>query len=265
MKLTLPRALLLCSALAGAAAQAQTTIDQNKALAGGITPGDAPGFPVTLSVPGSYKLMSNLIVPAGQGQGGIVITVSGVSLDLNGFGIYGQTNAGNCSGAGSTLKCKVTGGTDHGIEATVGVTDTRVQNGIVSGFGGSGIKLNERAMLTRVRTHSVGGNGISVGDDSLLAEVSAYRSMGTGISSLAGALIVDSQADGNAKNGITLGLGTSGGLVVSSRAGGNGTGGMRSFSLFTNFADNIADGAGAGATIAGGVHTTGNYCNSSPC
>ena len=31
-------------------------IDQNHALAGNITPGDGPGFPVTLSQPGSYRL-----------------------------------------------------------------------------------------------------------------------------------------------------------------------------------------------------------------
>ena len=38
-------------------------IDQNKALAGNVTPGDAPGFPVTITLPGSYRLSSNLIVP----------------------------------------------------------------------------------------------------------------------------------------------------------------------------------------------------------
>ena len=30
-------------------------IDQNKALAGNVTPGDTPGFPVTISLPGSYR------------------------------------------------------------------------------------------------------------------------------------------------------------------------------------------------------------------
>ena len=37
-------------------------IDQNRALAGNVTPGDAPGFPVTLSQPGSYRLSGNLRV-----------------------------------------------------------------------------------------------------------------------------------------------------------------------------------------------------------
>jgi hypothetical protein len=34
-------------------------IDQNKALAGNVTPGDTPGFPVIISQPGSYRLDSN--------------------------------------------------------------------------------------------------------------------------------------------------------------------------------------------------------------
>ena len=38
-------------------------IDQNHALAGNVTPGDTPGFPVTISQPGSYRLTGNLIVP----------------------------------------------------------------------------------------------------------------------------------------------------------------------------------------------------------
>jgi len=38
-------------------------IDQNHALSGNITPGDAPGFPVTISQPGSYRLSGDLLIP----------------------------------------------------------------------------------------------------------------------------------------------------------------------------------------------------------
>ena len=38
-------------------------IDQKTALAGKVTAGDAPGFPVTISQAGSYKLSSNLVIP----------------------------------------------------------------------------------------------------------------------------------------------------------------------------------------------------------
>ena len=60
-------------------------IDQNRALAGNVTPGDGPGFPVTISQPGSYKLSGNLSVPSTVRA--IEITVPDVTIDLNGFSI----------------------------------------------------------------------------------------------------------------------------------------------------------------------------------
>jgi hypothetical protein len=65
-------------------------ISQNNALAGNVTPGDAPGFPVTISVRGSYVLSSNLTVPDANTTA-IEITVEDVTLDLNGFTIQGPT------------------------------------------------------------------------------------------------------------------------------------------------------------------------------
>src|SRR5882762_4507455 len=64
-------------------------IDQNRALAGNVTPGDAPGFPVTISQPGSYRLSGNLTVPD-INTTAIQITADFVTLDLNGFSIVGQ-------------------------------------------------------------------------------------------------------------------------------------------------------------------------------
>src|ERR1700704_150875 len=63
-------------------------IDQNRALAGNVTPGDAPGFPVTISQPGSYRLSGNLTVPD-INTTAIEITAENVTLDLNGFSIVG--------------------------------------------------------------------------------------------------------------------------------------------------------------------------------
>jgi hypothetical protein len=72
-------------------------INQAAALAGGITPSDAPGFPVTLDQPGSYRLTGNLdfttISEDPFGVTGIVITAEDVSLDLGGFSVsVGDTN-----------------------------------------------------------------------------------------------------------------------------------------------------------------------------
>ena len=70
-------------------AHAQVLIDQAAVEAGGITPGDDPGFPATISVAGSYRLTSNLVVPAGVN--GIEITGENVTIDLNGFTIAGPS------------------------------------------------------------------------------------------------------------------------------------------------------------------------------
>ncbi len=70
-------------------------INQARALAGGVTTGDTPGFPVTISQPGSYRLTSGLN-STNTGVPIVRIEVSGsVKLDLNGFSITGPNE---CSG-----------------------------------------------------------------------------------------------------------------------------------------------------------------------
>ena len=63
-------------------------IDQDLALAGGVTPGDLPGFPVEISRPGSYRLSGNLRVSV-PGVHPIIIRADNVTIDLNGFTIQG--------------------------------------------------------------------------------------------------------------------------------------------------------------------------------
>ena len=49
----------------GAASDGVIEINQARALQGGVTEGDTPGFPVTISQSGSYRLTGNLTVPGG--------------------------------------------------------------------------------------------------------------------------------------------------------------------------------------------------------
>ncbi len=63
-------------------------IDHYHAMVGNITPGDAPGFQVTISQSGSYRLTGDLSVPDGNTTA-IQITADFVTLDLNGFSIIG--------------------------------------------------------------------------------------------------------------------------------------------------------------------------------
>src|ERR1700686_3824069 len=109
-------------------------INQSSALAGNVTPGDAPGFPVTISVSGSYKLTGNLTVPDANTTG-IQITADFVSIDLNGFSIIGPVV---CSGGSPVNSCNPSGSAPGISSSNAGIS---VSNGIVRGVG-AGISLS---------------------------------------------------------------------------------------------------------------------------
>ena len=132
---------------------------------GGI--GDTPGFPVTIEVPGSYVLTSNLIV-SDPNKHGISIATAPVTIDLNGFEIQGPVN---CNGLGSTLTCDA--GTGSGIRSSF--VRSSVMNGSVIKFGSDGIQLGGRYRIERVVVERNGGNGIDVSDDSVVIGCRAYR------------------------------------------------------------------------------------------
>lgn len=98
---------------AGKTADGVTIITDRDAIAGNVTPGDAPGYPVTLSVPGSYRLGSDL-VPRGTNINGIVANAPEIKVDFNGFTITGGTTALN-GVVGNFRGLTVTGGTIRGF------------------------------------------------------------------------------------------------------------------------------------------------------
>src|SRR5947208_13936545 len=95
--------LAIFTALPMYAVDGVVLINQSAALAGNVTPGDTPGFPVTISVSGSYRLSGNLTVPDANTTA-IQITADDVTIDLNGFAIAGPTVCG-----GSPTTCSTTG------------------------------------------------------------------------------------------------------------------------------------------------------------
>src|SRR5262245_3116596 len=86
-------------------------IDQKSAQSGKVTEGDAAGFPVTISEPGSYRLNSNLVVTDASVTV-IEITANDVTLDLAGFSIIGPNSCG-----GTPVVCTMSGGGGIGIKA----------------------------------------------------------------------------------------------------------------------------------------------------
>ena len=74
-----------------AAADGEVLISQASVIAGGVTSGDGPGFPLTISEPGRYRLTGNL--SPGAGADGIVIKADNVTLDLDGFALQAALTA----------------------------------------------------------------------------------------------------------------------------------------------------------------------------
>ncbi len=95
-------------ASAAFAADGQILFDHDKVMAGGITPGDGPGYPATLSVPGSYKLTGNLKPPSNRD--GVIADGVEITIDLNGFRIDG-TNVANNGIVGKQRNLTVRNGT----------------------------------------------------------------------------------------------------------------------------------------------------------
>jgi hypothetical protein len=130
------------AALLGAvpgAGQGRIEINQARAVAGGVTPGDEPGFPVSITLPGSYVLTSDLnlsAAPSPQFTSAIVFGSSFVTLDLNGFAIR---SANQCDGSRNGCFW-ITGSPaiDTNGQPLLGIV---VRNGRVSGSGGSGLDL----------------------------------------------------------------------------------------------------------------------------
>ncbi|HBY62916.1 MAG TPA: hypothetical protein DEH78_24095 [Solibacterales bacterium] len=166
MNIRFTRRLLAFSALAAlshvAYADGVAGIDQKLALQGKITPDDAPGFPVTISQSGSYRLTGNLTVPDAATTA-IHITADDVTLDLNGFTISGPNVC-----TGNPVRCTFSG-SGIGVMAVapagvVSPANVRVMNGVVRGMGGHGIRmLGDGTSVERVRAVSNGGPGIVVG------------------------------------------------------------------------------------------------------
>jgi hypothetical protein len=187
---------LLTQARVAGAADGVVEINQARALAGGVTPGDTAGFPVSITQPGSYRLTGNLTVTAANSTA-IDIPSKDVTLDLGGFTIQGpnqlvQTFPG-CSviGLGRGI---------HGHDAGIAV-----RNGRVRGMPNRGVSLDGRiSRIEGVIAEENCQNGLSVGLAGLIAD-SQSRSNFVGIIAGNASRVRDSIADLNRSGGFEMG------------------------------------------------------------
>jgi hypothetical protein len=189
---------LLLAAAPSMAVDGVIEINQARALAGGVTPTDTPGFPVTLDAPGSYRLTGNLDV---VGAVGIAIDAPYVNLDLNGFALTGD------------FQGEVGAGTEC-IAASAGAIGAKVVNGRVRRCRGVGLSLRDQAWVEDVISTSNGGVGIFVRDDSVVRGCQVLDNGGNGILAGKSALVTGNIASNNGLGGIELDGGIASGNIV---------------------------------------------------
>jgi hypothetical protein len=238
-------------------------IDQNRALAGNVTPGDTAGFPVVINLPGIYKLASNLVVP-NENTTAIQINVNDVTIDLNGFAILGPNV---CTTDGSTVAQPCTRpGTGYGVDAGSGtpltVNNTRVMNGTIDGVGYIGIFTNVNARIERMNVTNSGSYGIYTFGGVIFDTL--VRANGNSGIVTTGAIIRDSRSIFNRGYGIQTGRAS---IITSSIIDTN-----LSYGLYitgdTRYVDNVIgnnNGGGGNVQVLGGTQTGVNTCGTVPC
>jgi len=159
------------------AGNGQIEINQTCAIQTGCSTGDAPGFPVDITEPGSYVLTSDLNHnPATHGTTAIVrLLADDVSLDLNGFTIRSTSTCQSGS-------CDI--GSVHGIDSSI-ADRASIRNGRIVGVDGVCIRVASEANIEDVIVSHCGSLGISVGGNSIVQDCRVTSTGRTGLHSSA--------------------------------------------------------------------------------
>lgn len=269
-------ALVLLTAPASHAVDGVIELSHVRALAGGVTTSDTPGYPITIDNlgKGSYRLTSNLQVTDAN-TFAIIANADDVTIDLNGFTITGPTT---CTWTGTTPECTGTGsgsgilafkpgfvlsgGTirgmgHHGVEAH---ENARIENVSVVGNGGGGVICLGACIVDRVEAHINGGSGLHLAVGARVTNTIGRRNV-TGLTIFGGS-VAGVTATENASHGIFAGGGPS--VIVQSRASNNGTYGLWAVHDGTGYSQNVFSDNGT-ADVLGGLPLGDNICTDSYC
>ncbi len=146
-------------------------------------------LPYNISVAGSYYVTSDL-----SGSVGINISVSNVTLDLNGYAVRGTV-----------------GNTSEGIEVTAAFTNIVIRNGSVTSWGKEGIKAVSAtgSSFTGLQIISNSLDGIAAGNNNIASFVVAANNGFDGIDFGESALLQHCTAANNLNDGIEADGGSS--------------------------------------------------------
>ena len=122
----------------------------------------APKAQSIINKPGSYVLNKNITNTSKNGQDSVDITVSNVTVDLQGFVI---------SATGSN--------TGIAINAT-GQSNVVIRNGIITGFDGAAIVLGNNGSVSAI-TATQNGSGVTCGSGCLVSNSILQGNLGPGL------------------------------------------------------------------------------------
>jgi hypothetical protein len=158
----------------------------------------------TISQPGSYYLTAN--VNGVSSKSGIKITTSNVTIDLNGYSLFGNSVG--------TLAITFAGTLHH----------IAIRNGDAINWLSGGISLGSAAYVTfeNLRTQTTGGSGISAsGDSTVIRNCVAVSAGVNGIATGARSLVIGCIANSCSQSGILVGVDS---VVRDCSVSSNGTG-----------------------------------------
>lgn len=217
-------------ALVPAAGLCQGVMEINQTIVDyGLPPCDSTaGFPCTLESPGSYRLSSDLEVPADTT--GLLVTMAqcyascNATIDLAGFALFGPNSCetGTCSGSSAGA----------GIEIDCNGCSVVVRDGRIHGFGGSGIRtIGADNRSIRVEDMQVDNNaafGVHIEYGGTLVVDSTVRRNGmSGIFARYGSIrIQDNVVARNLDDGIECGTAGNSSVIVGNNVWLNGSSGV---------------------------------------
>jgi len=236
-------ALLFMPAGRAAAVDGVIEINQARATAGGVTPGDMPGFPITINTGGTFaneSMSFRLTGPLFNSTTAniIEVTTPHVTIDLNGFAI-------SCL----LPQCMATAILSN--EANVTVMNGTIRsylNGV--SLNGSGSRVENVRALENV-------TGLNVGPNCLVRNNTASGNSGPGIVAQAGCTLIGNTINNNGGDGVD----TNGACnLIGNTAIGNGLFQLN-LSSGTGYSQNVISGTN---TVTGGATAAGsNVCNGS--
>ncbi|NDY94404.1 right-handed parallel beta-helix repeat-containing protein [Wenzhouxiangella limi] len=221
----------------------------------GCFPGDGPGLPVEVRVPGKYILTSN-IETSDPDATVLSIFSNNVRLDLNGFTLKGPNQcdlgSGSCSPGGSGRGINLVGGESA-------ISGLHVVNGQVDGFGNYCMTVGASGFAADI-TASNCFAGLGVARGSVAERVKAVNNL-FGIDMLAEAIIRNSSTIDNIINGIQINSSLRRGIIENCLIIGNGSHGIQAFSptlitgnlISTNLNGIYFSGAAAGSSAIDNV------------